>query len=287
MRYVSLAVLVLFPGLPGSTQEPVKGLGLLCPVTEGGPAGEVAAREFGTKALGGRELRLEPDGRLMVPGDLRVLWWHCETGPLPAPMQAAQVKRALRDWVGAGHGLFLSGTALSYVQGLGLEPTAPRLSGQGGNDTFVAGILPGAAAKHPIYEGFKTDAPIFLVSAGYPPFADFHGSGGPFGANVIGEAAPDAGEHPFVEYGHGGGRVIAMGWRLPYWGLANNTHRANLERLTGNILRYLAKGEWFAKIEDGRRRALRASVERINPDAVRRAVQDLSQTFPDKYTRGP
>ena len=286
MKQIALAAVALCSALAVSG-EPINGLAILCPVEEGVPPGEIAARELGAgeEVFGGRELRLDADGGLTLPDDAKVIWWHCETGPLPGAMQSAAVKRALLDWLAEGHGLFLSGTALAYVHALGLEPAAPRLSGTGGDDAFVAGVTP-AAAGHPVYEGFEAGKPVLLTSAGYPPFSDFHASGGPQGGNIIGEAHPDAGEHPFVEYGHGAGRVIAIGWRLPYYGLADNALRANLERLTGNILRYLAGGEWFGKIEDGRVRVVRAKLERIDADAVRRVVEDLADAFPEQYTRG-
>ncbi len=247
--------------------------------------GEAAARQLGVEVLGGRELSLDSDGSLALPGDVKVIWWHCEAGPLPGGMQSAKVKQALLDWLEAGHGLFLSGTALSYVQPLGLEAAGVRL-GQAGNDDFVAGLHPGAAAEHPVYAGFERGAPIRLTSAGYPAFSDFHGSGGPSGGVLIGNAHPDAGERPFVEYAYGNGRIIALGWRLPYYGLPDNAHRGNLERLTGNILRYLSKGEWFGQIEDSRTRVALAQLGQFNVEAMRRAIEDLTAAFPDRYSRG-
>ncbi|HPK03792.1 MAG TPA: hypothetical protein PLS90_15195, partial [Candidatus Sumerlaeota bacterium] len=178
------------------------------------------------------------------------------------------------DWLGQGHGLFVSGTAPTYVSVMGLEPTSTRVVGGGGQDGFVAAVAAGDYSRHPVYEGFDTNAPIPLVGGGYPPFSDFYGSGGPQAGNPIGEAAPDAGEHPLVEFACGQGRVIAMGWRLPHYGLRPNAHRANLERLTGNVLCYLASGDWYGTIEDGRTRALRAELERITgmmPHACRYA----------------
>jgi len=281
-----IAMVLLYAGF-GQGAESVPGMAILAPFGNNAPSGEVAARKFGLEALGGREVAVEAEGKLVIPEELKALWWHCEQGPLPGAMQNPAVKKALLDWVADGHGLFLSGTALAYVQTLGLEPTAPRLSASGGNDNFTAGVSPGIMAKHPIYEGFDEGKPVVLVSAGFPAFADFWGSGGPLGGSVLGEAYPDAGEHPFVEYGHGKGRVVAIGWRLPYYGLADNAHRANLEKLTGNILRYLAKGEWYGIIKDSRYRVLWTNLERINPESVRRAVEDLTNTFPGKYTKGP
>ena len=44
------------------------------------------------------------------------------------------------------------------------------------------------------------------------------------------------------------GRVIVMGWRLPHYAHAGNAHRASLERLTGNILAYLAEPKTWQKV---------------------------------------
>lgn len=267
-------------------QEPVAGLGVLYGLGAEPTAGEAAARQLAVESFGGRELGLQPDGALRLPPDLSVVWWHCEAAPLPGAMRSAKVKGALLEWLEKGKGLFLSGTALAYVQVLGLETAGPR-TGKAGSDGFVAGVNPAQAPDHPVYAGFEPGAPIRLASAGYPAFSDFHGSGGPLGGVVIGNAHPDAGERPFAEYAYGKGRVVALGWRLPYYGLAENGHRANLERLTGNVLRYLAGGEWFGRIEDSRTRVALAELGQFNVEAMRRAIQDLAETFPDRYTRGP
>ncbi len=276
-----VALLLLPPGI--GLCGPIPGLGILCPAGEAGTVGELAARELGRGFFGGVEV--SADGQMAVPAGVRALWWHCETSPLPAAMQTAAVKRALCDWLGQGHGLFVSGTAPTYVSVMGLEPTSTRVVGGGGQDGFVAAVAAGDYSRHPVYEGFDTNAPIPLVGGGYPPFSDFYGSGGPQAGNPIGEAAPDAGEHPLVEFACGQGRVIAMGWRLPHYGLRPNAHRANLERLTGNVLCYLASGDWYGTIEDGRTRALRAELERIDGAAVERAVRDLASTFGERYPR--
>ena len=77
-----------------------------------------------------------------------------------------------------------------------------------------------------------------------------------------------------------------MGWRLPHYGLDGNTDRENLERLTGNVLGYLAAGEWHGDIGDSRTQALKAELARLKPEPMRRAIEDLSRTFPDDYPNG-
>ena len=282
--------LTMMVALAGATwaEAPVAGLGVLCVSanpTAKPTAGEAAARDLAVKSFGAREVKAE--GTLALPADLKALWWHSESQPAPAVMRSATSQRALLDWLAAGHGLFLSGTALAYVTELGLEPTAPRPLFPGGNDQVAAGVTPGANSRHPAYAGFEAGQPVMLASAGYPATADFWGSGGPKSGAIIGEAVPDSQEHPFVEYAVGKGRVIALGWRLSCYGMTGNANRANLEHLTGNVLRYLAAGQWYGKIGDSRLNALWTRLDRVNADAVRRAVEDLTKTYPDRYKRGP
>jgi len=281
MRALTVVALMLTSALAASAQ-PVPGLGVLA-LSDPLP-GELAARELAVETFGAREVALGADGTLALPDDLRVLWWHSEHAGTPPGMDAGAVKRALLGWLEQGHGLYLSGTALFYVQTLSLEPATPRMGGSG-VDTFVAGVMPNPP-EHPVYEGFPPGQPIRLVSGGYPAFSDFHGSGGPYGGNVIGKASPDAGENPFCEFGHGKGRIITLGWRCPHYGLEDNQHRANLEQLTGNVLRYLAKGEWFGQIVDSRARLLQQQIGRIDAEAIRRAITDLVATYPEKYANG-
>jgi len=286
MKLAATLAVVLACATGTWAQGTIGGLYILSPTPEPATPGEAAARALGTGTLGGQMLQPNADGTLVLPGDARALWWHCETAPLPAVMQTAAVRQALLAWIEAGHGLFLSGTALSYVTVLGIEPAGPRVSGTGGQDTVEAGVQPSAAPRHPVYEGFDGQAPILLVSGGYPAFSDFHGSGGPQGGSAIGDAYPDAGEHPFDEWAYGAGRVIALGWRLPYYGSPANTHRDNLEHLTANVLRYLAKGEWFGQPADSRFRTAQARLERISADGFRLAIEDLTRTFGDRYPHG-
>ena len=284
LRVCKLLCLVLV-SLPGACwAQAVPGLGMLLP--PGDPlAGEMAARAL-AGSLGASDIRVPDSGAFTIPEGVRVLWWHCEQAPLPAAMLRAQTKEAVLAWVGAGHGLFLSGTALAYLGALGVEPAGARLAGGGGSDSIVAGVSPGAFSRHPIYSGLAGSGPIMLASAGYPGFSDFWDTGGPFSGIILGEAHPNAGENPLTEHAHGRGRLIAMGWRLPYYALRDNAYRSNLERLTVNILAYLARGEWYGVVRDGRGRRLWMALELVNPGAMRLAVADLTQSFPERYTRG-
>ncbi|MBI5831803.1 MAG: SUMF1/EgtB/PvdO family nonheme iron enzyme [Armatimonadetes bacterium] len=260
----------------GRAAEPVAGLGV---VTQSEPsAGEAAARDLGVRVFGGRAV---PDlGAL--PADLRVLWWHSEHAGL-APALTAKSRQALKAWLGEGHGLLLTGTAGMVLNALGLEPAALR-TGAGGSDRSVVGVTP--VGKHPVFDGFPADKPILLVSAGFPAFSDFHGSGGPMAGLRLGTAYPDAGENPLNEHACGKGRIIHLGWRLAYYALADNAHRANLEQLTRNALTYLAAGQWVGTMPDPKAAlAAMRTTAKFDAAALRRAIDDLSATFGERYPK--
>jgi len=132
----------------------------------------------------------------------------------------------------------------------GIEPAAPR-RGNGGNDAYFAQLI-AVETEHPIFRGLSSSgaldaAPIPITDAGFPAYSDFAGSGGPTTGMLLARA--NAGdENPLVEYQLGQGRVIVLGWRLPHYSHASNAHRANLERLTGNILTYLGDAKQWQKV---------------------------------------
>ncbi|MFH1924567.1 MAG: SUMF1/EgtB/PvdO family nonheme iron enzyme [Planctomycetota bacterium] len=232
----------------------------------------------------------------------RVIWHH--QGDSSEQTTAAcdpRVIEALRGYVAEGHGLFLSGAALAMVRPLGIETTQPRL-GQGGEGQYVAGLIPGESG-HPIFQGLAAlgvnlpesvggnprDANVPINDAGYPAFADFHGSGGPLGGMLLARASAGA-ENPLVEYELEKGRVVVLGWRLPHYAHAENAHRANLERLTENILAYLGKAEQWQQVVVTPGVPVPTSEPGIPADqwrAARMAVADLVETFNDRYPKGP
>jgi len=281
MRFRSL-LLLLLAAAPAALAAPIGGLAFIA--TDPAGPGEAAARALATGTLGAQVLTPTADGALNIRADVRALWWHCEQWPLPAPMDAPGTEQALLDWLGRGGGLFLSGTALAYVVPLGLESASPRVGPTAGEDATISGVVPNPP-DHPIYAGFEPGQPIRLNSGGYPPFADFY-PGGSSAANEIGKAYGGTTEAPLVEYSYGKGRVIALGWRCPHYSRAANEWRGNLEHLTGSILTYLGRGEWFGTIEDAHTRSIRAALGRVDVEAMRRAVEDLSRTYPDRYPRG-
>ncbi len=220
----------------------------------------------------------------------RAVWYHQgDSIDPPGPIYDAKTIDVLRGYVGSGHGLFLSGAALAMANTLGVEPLIPRRGGPG-NDRGVAALVP-VQREHPIFAGLRFDGAAARVSnAGHPAFADFHASGGPAGGMLLART-PGGSENPLVEYELGKGRIIAMGWRLPHYSNAENASRANLERLTKNILAYLGEGKQWRKVvvKPFRRPSRRGPGEGVPAkewQAMKLAVGDLIETFDDRYPRG-
>jgi len=229
-------------------------------------------------------------------GQFAVVWYH-QGDDVRQAGQSFHPKtlEALRKYVSNGGGLYLSGAALAMVQALRVEPVATRLGGPG-NDGGQAGLSP-AVPRHPIFQGLTFDGgQARLSNRGYPAFSDFHGSGGPSKGMLLANAAPNGGERPMAEYELGKGRIIVMGWRLPHYAHASNPHRANLEKLTANILAYLATPKTWQKVvvkpppKPRRTVAGKAYAEppltKENAETVRLAIQDLTDSFAERYPKG-
>ena len=260
-----------------------------------GPEAE-AARQLAGKLSAATPVIVGPgdkwrdsDGQQTTLAQFGVLWYHQGDSAERSALHDAVAIKALRAYVADGGGLFLSGAALAMVHDLGIEPIRPRISG-GGQDAYQASIIPVETA-HPIFSGldfqgiFTGSRVLKLTERGYPAFSDFHGSGGPKNGMLL--AKGNAGsENPLVEYALGKGRIIAMGWRLPHYADSNNAHHDTLERLTGNILSYLADSRKWQKL------VLRADPTAPKPipgvrvrqwRSLALAIKDLGETFGADY----
>jgi formylglycine-generating enzyme required for sulfatase activity len=274
-------------------------LGVLLPaVAEGAPRGERDAALAVARGLGTvLEITVRPDGTCadgaggVLPQEALppVLWHHQgDTAAAEGPVYTPAALATLKAHVTAGGGLFLSGAALGLVNALGAEPAVPRRGGPG-DDQVEAAVVP-VVGDHPVFRGLgQQGGAIPLSSAGYPAFADFHGTDGPFGGMLLGRS-PAGVENPLVEYGLGQGRVVAMGWRLPHYANLRNPHRRNLVRLTGSILGYLGDPAQWQKIviRPATTSAVPAAAA-VGPglEALERAVRDLTATIGAEYPGGP
>jgi formylglycine-generating enzyme required for sulfatase activity len=278
------SVLALLIGLGRAVAAPTVGF-----LTAGGPLGaeDQAARDLAA-ARGATVLTVRGAGTPDF-GACRVLWLHRgDSAELSGPLFEAGAIAALKSWVSAGHGLLLSGAALALVRELGIEPAAIRTFGHG-DDGAAAQMVP-TQPDHPIFRGLDHDL-IDLSDRGYPASADFYGGGGPAGGMLLGRTPSDA-ENPLVEYRLGAGRVIVMGWRLPHYGYRANPHRAELERLTANILDYLGDPKLWRpvvvapfKLPPPGRGGYQPTIE-AQLAALGRAIADLRSTYGPRYPQG-
>jgi len=159
-------------------------VGKLAPATLLAPAGDGTFVD-----QSGRAVRLE---------QFQVIWHHQgdsidQTTAIYDPRSIA----ALREYLREGGGLFLSGAALAMVYNMGIEQARPRLGGPG-KDKYLAQLIP-VSLGHPIFKGLArqgVDLPpsvggnervstVPISDAGFPAFADFHGSGGPLGGMLL------------------------------------------------------------------------------------------------------
>ncbi|MEE8450696.1 MAG: SUMF1/EgtB/PvdO family nonheme iron enzyme [Thermoguttaceae bacterium] len=231
---------------------------------------------------------VDTTGKEIALDSFPVLWHHQgDSTEQTGPIHDAKTIEALRKYVDGGHSLFLSGAALAMVNQLGVEPIRPRLGGPG-NDTGRAMLVP-LKKKHPIFQGLAFSGNVVQISdAGHPAYSDFHGSGGPAGGMLL--ARTGGSENGLVEYESGVGRIIVMGWRLPHYSHAANAHRKNLERLTGNILNYLADDKSWQKVVVEKHHVPAGLLREPGvPEgawtALRLAIVDLSETFGDRYPK--
>ena len=219
-------------------------------------------------------------------------WLHEGDSPNP-PRELTDRKtiEAIRNYVSGGGAVFLTGTTISLVNRLGIEPSALR-TGPAGVDQGKAGLRP-LIANHPAFQGLTfTGKSVPITDSGHPAFSDFHGTGGPTGGMLL--ARTGGSENALVEYQLGQGRIIVMGWRLPHYSNHTNAHRDNLLRLTNNILAYLGSRQAWQKVVP--RKAdpaaqLAGQPGRTATDAdlasLRLAIEDLINTDTTPLPRRP
>lgn len=236
----------------------------------------------------------DEQGRELYLNDFPALWYHQgDSGNADGPAYSPITVVKLRQYVLEGHGLLLSGAALGMVRHLGLEDFSPRRAGPGAG-AFLAGLI-AAAPAHPAFRGlagvaFIEEKQFAFNDTGHAAFSDFYGTGGPKRGMVLGRANSST-EDPLVEYELGKGRVIVLGWRVPRYAHAANPHRANLERLTGNLLAYLGDSGAWREVVVKPQVAQAAATEApgIRPAQWRSlelAIGDLIDTFGERYPKG-
>lgn len=183
-----------------------------------------------------------------------VVWWHDGDND-PTPLASKPAISALKDYIQKGGAVLLSAAAEKLANELGIESGVPRIYGPGADNQAAGVTIREDTAKHPVWEGFnlKPGERIQVTSVGYPKSSDYW-SLKFVEAVTIGncwETGSDWKETvgAFVEWNKGTGKgiVFGMGWRLPHW-KNDNKDRAALEKLTTNVINYLAKKSLFFSV---------------------------------------
>ncbi len=250
------------------------------------------ATEFGQATLLLRQKDgafADSEGRALDANDFDVLWYHQGDAIERNAMYYGPSLKEIRQFAAQGRGVLLSGGALAMVAQLGLEGVMRPQRHELGNWRDPAGMVP-VEKKHPAFHGLpNSEDIIWLSQGGCPAVADFYW-GGPVEGMILAKT-PSGPENPLVEYRLGQGRIIVFGWRWPDYGDSENPHRENLNRLTSNLLNYLADAQAWRPF------VIRSEYPPVaSPDepgvsqqqwrALRMAIDDLSADFPELYRNG-
>jgi hypothetical protein len=182
-----------------------------------------------------------------------VIWWH-EGDIDPTPLMTDPIKKALLNYLQKGGSLLLSAAAEKLATELGIEKGIPRIYGPA-VDAQEAGLtVRKDTENHPVWDGFKLKPGdrIKTTNVGYPKSSDYW-SLKFVDAKTIGDCWETGSDWQntvgaFVEWPVNKGLAFGMGWRLPHWA-TDNKERPTLEKLTTNVLRYLADKSAFLAVK--------------------------------------
>lgn len=296
-RIISLVSVFILTGLASHAAPPVK---IAFLAVEPGPevmgphnrAAWEVARTLGDAILltyDGNGGYVDNTGVLCPLSKFDVVWHHQGDSIDRTPLHGGPGLQAIRAFAQEGGGVLFSGGAVGMMDYCGLEPHVRSQRHQLEHHRDPAFLVP-EVPSHPAFTGLtETNGHIGLSDGGCPAVADFYW-GGPAEGMVLGNT-PAGVERPLVEYVVGSGRMIFFGWRWPDYADMKNTHRANLLRLTGNLLAYLGdKQHWRPIVIPTKYPSVAFPDEPgIAPPrwrALRMAIEDLSQSFPGTYING-
>ncbi len=219
-----------------------------------------------------------------------VVWHHQGDAVALTALHGGYYLAAIRRFAKEGGGVLLSGGALAIIDQLGIERDVRSQRHDLEHYRDPAPMTP-VVADHPAFSGLVLENGTIPISrGGCRAVADFYW-GGPAEGMVLANT-PRGVERPLVEYTLGKGRLILFGWRWPDYADADNPHRPNLLRLTGNLLGYLAAPEmWRPVVISTKFPALahpgEPGVAAARWDGLRMAIEDLGREFPEGYPNGP
>ena len=220
--------------------------------------------------------------------DFDLVWYHQGDSIAPTSLYSGEGLAALRRFAERG-GVLLSGGALSLVTGLGLETEIRPQRREIENFRDPGAMVP-LERSHPAFRGLQEEQGlVWLSRGGCRAEADFYW-GGPAEGMVLANT-PAGVQRPLAEYRLGSGRIIVFGWYWPNYADTENPYRANLLKLTANLLSYLAdRPAWRPIVIRTKFPALahpeEAGISAQRWRALRMAIEDLSREFPDRYLHG-
>ena len=190
-----------------------------------------------------------------------VIWWH-DGDSDPGGLSNAEID-AFLDYAESGGAVLLTGAAIRYATLLGLEDAQPRKFGPVENDGSNVGII---VLKETLELGLvdglknvdgktpKVDDWIQVNSTGYPVSGDYFDTiwenfttlahAWEQGTNYKDRIAA------FGYWEAGDGKVFNMNWRLPNYH-KNNKDIDQIEKLTENVINWLASESEFAAVSAG------------------------------------
>ncbi len=217
-----------------------------------------------------------------------VVWYHQGDAIAHTALYGAAYVAAIRHVAESGRGVFLSGGALAMVDHLGVENYLRTQRWELDHFRDPAAMV-AVERSHPAFAGLtEENGLLWLSRGGCPAVADFYW-GGPSEAMVLANT-PAGVERPLAEYGLGKGRIIVFGWHWPDYADQENPHRANLLKLTANLIGYLTEPtSWRPVVIRTKFPALAypevPGIAEPRWLALRRAIEDLSREFVERYPR--
>ncbi len=217
------------------------------------PALEFAEKAFETTQLAKGDLK---SGTFKQYG---VVWWH-EGDSDPGALSNAEIQ-AFLDYAESGGAVLLTGWAIRYATPMGLEKAEARAFGPVAEDGINVGItVLEQTLDLGLVEGLENidgkipqvDDRIQVNSTGYPKSGDYYDkiwTDFITLANAWGPPANDWGDRiaAFGYWEAGNGKIFNMNWRLPNYH-KNNKDIEQLERLTENVINWLASESEFAEV---------------------------------------
>ncbi|GAB3418052.1 hypothetical protein GCM10027435_17510 [Haloparvum alkalitolerans] len=172
-----------------------------------------------------------------------VCWWHA-VEPVANPRTVAACEPRVTDYVESGGGLLLSARAMGQVAALGVDEVPPDATGTEAVHEPVGPLWKSAYADHPAHEGFETLRHHTRPAGEEAPFARYEDVL-PAAGDVLASTHRGADDVPHevttVSWRRGAGTVVGVGVGLDFERADDHT-RAKRDRLTGNLLRFLADG---------------------------------------------